>query len=104
MKIDYDSYVHKCFCPLTFRSHQSSCIRRSLLCLCSYCSLGRDCWLLRTHSCLEEDCGGNRNEIIFTTFINMHVLEMKKEGRKKQARLNKQQGKATQHTQGSHFS
>ena len=29
---------------------------------------------------------------------------MKKEGRKKQARSNKQQGKATQHTQGSHFS
>ena len=27
-----------------------------------------------------------------------------KEGRKKQARLNKQQGKVTQHTQGSHFS
>ena len=27
-----------------------------------------------------------------------------KEGRKKQARSNKQQGKATQHTQGSHFS
>ena len=29
---------------------------------------------------------------------------MQKKGRKKQARLNKQQGKATQHTQGSHFS
>ena len=29
---------------------------------------------------------------------------MKKEGRKKQARSYKQQGKATQHTQGSHFS
>ena len=27
-----------------------------------------------------------------------------KEGRKKQARSNKQHGKATQHTQGSHFS
>ena len=27
-----------------------------------------------------------------------------KEGRKKQARSNKHQGKATQHTQGSHFS
>ena len=27
-----------------------------------------------------------------------------KEGIKKQARSNKQQGKATQHTQGSHFS
>ena len=29
---------------------------------------------------------------------------MKKEGGKKQARSNKQQGKATQYTQGSHFS
>ena len=35
---------------------------------------------------------------------NVHVTEMKKEGRKKQARSNKQQGKATQqHTQGSHM-
>ena len=39
--------------------------------------------------------------------IQLHVLmrdERRKEGRKKQARSNKQQGKATQHTQGSHFS
>ena len=37
---------------------------------------------------------------------DVHVLLMRdeKEGRKKQARSNKQQGKATQHTQGSHFS
>ena len=36
---------------------------------------------------------------------DVHVLMRdEKEGRKKQARLNKQQGKATQHTQGSHFS
>ena len=35
----------------------------------------------------------------------VHVLMRdEKEGRKKQARSNKQQGKATQHTQGSHFS
>ena len=35
----------------------------------------------------------------------IHVLMRdEKEGRKKQARSNKQQGKATQHTQGSHFS
>ena len=33
----------------------------------------------------------------------IHVREMKKEGRKKQARSYKQQGKMT-HTQGSHFS
>ena len=33
----------------------------------------------------------------------MHVLMRdEKEGRKKQARSNKQHGKATQHTQGSH--
>ena len=36
---------------------------------------------------------------------HVHVLMGdEKEGRKKQARSNKQQGKATQHTQGSHFS
>ena len=35
----------------------------------------------------------------------VHVLMRdEKEGRKKQARSNKKQGKATQHTQGSHFS
>ena len=35
----------------------------------------------------------------------VHVLVRdEKEGRSKQARSNKQQGKATQHTQGSHFS
>ena len=34
----------------------------------------------------------------------MHVLMRdEKEGRKKQARSNKQQGKVTQHTQSSHF-
>ena len=34
---------------------------------------------------------------------NVHALMRdEKEGRKKQARSNKQQGKATQHTQGSH--
>ena len=37
--------------------------------------------------------------------VYIHVLMRdEKEGRKKQARSNKQQGKATQHTQGSHFS
>ena len=36
---------------------------------------------------------------------DIHVLMRNgKEGRKKQGRSNKQQGKATQHTQGSHFS
>ena len=35
----------------------------------------------------------------------IHVLMRdEKEGRKKQARSNKQQGKVTQHTQGNHFS
>ena len=37
--------------------------------------------------------------------LPIHVLMRdEKEGRKKQARSNKQQGKATQHTKGSHFS
>ena len=36
---------------------------------------------------------------------SIHVLMRdEKEGRKKEARSNKQQDKATQHTQGSHFS
>ena len=38
------------------------------------------------------------------SFSHVHVLMRdEKEGRKKQGRSNKQQGKATQHTQGSHF-
>ena len=42
---------------------------------------------------------------ITNPFIIIHVLMRdEKEGRKKQARSNKQQGKATQHTQGNHFS
>ena len=36
--------------------------------------------------------------------IYIVLMRDEKEGRKKQARSNKQQGKATQHTQGSHFS
>ena len=36
--------------------------------------------------------------------IIMFLMKDEKEGRKKQARSNKQQGKATQHAQGSHFS
>ena len=40
-----------------------------------------------------------------TASVFVHVLMRdEREGRKKQARSNKQQGKATQHTQGSHFS
>ena len=46
--------------------------------------------------------------IIITIKLNVHVTHVlmrdEKEGRKKQAKSNKQQGKATQHTQGSHFS
>ena len=39
-----------------------------------------------------------------TTYMYMYIfMRDEKEGRKKQARSNKQQGKATQHTQGSHF-
>ena len=41
-----------------------------------------------------------------TAIIDLHVIERcrRKEERSKQARSNKQQGKTTQHTQGSHFS
>ena len=42
---------------------------------------------------------------VHTMCLFIHVLMRdEKEGRKKQARSNKQQGKAPQHTQGSHFS
>ena len=37
-------------------------------------------------------------------FLHVLIRDDEKEGRKKQARSIKQQGKATQHTQGSHFS
>ena len=43
--------------------------------------------------------------VVGDALLEVHVLVRdEKEGRKKQARSNKQQGKATQHTQGSHFS
>ena len=49
----------------------------------------------------KEERGGEYNIII----VDIHVLMRdEKEGRKKQARSNKQQGKATQHTQDSHSS
>ena len=45
------------------------------------------------------------NISLYFSLLYMHVLMRdEKEGRKKQARSNKQQGKATQHIQGSHFS
>ena len=44
-------------------------------------------------------------EVRYFLCVSVHVLMRdEKEGRKKQARSNKQQGKAIQHTQGSHFS
>ena len=39
-----------------------------------------------------------------TTLLLIVLMRDEKEERKKQAKSNKQQGKATQHTQGSHFS
>ena len=39
-----------------------------------------------------------------TSVLIYVLMRDEKEGRKKRARSNKQQGKATQHTQGSHFS
>ena len=55
-------------------------------------------WCDYIHVCAEP--------LIVTSLVGyVHVLMRdEKEGRKKQARLNKQQGKAIQHTQGSHFS
>ena len=43
--------------------------------------------------------------ILILILCHVHVLMRdEKEGRKKQAMSNKQRGKATQHTQGCHFS
>ena len=56
------------------------------------------CDYIHVHVCAEP--------LIVTSLVGyVHVLMRdEKEGRKKQARLNKQRGKAIQHTQGSHFS
>ena len=40
---------------------------------------------------------------MYILIIIIHVLMRDNEGRKKEARSNKQQGKATQHTQGSMY-
>ena len=43
-------------------------------------------------------------EVMHSLNCVLHLyMRDEKEGRKKQARSNKQQGKAAQHTQGSHF-
>ena len=47
----------------------------------------------------EKEARSCNNVYITILYINVHVL-MRDE---KEARSNKQQGKATQHTQGSHF-
>ena len=55
---------------------------------------------------MDED--GMRTLFIYMyMYMYMYIYMLmrdEKDGRKKQARSNKQQGKATQHTQGSHFS
>ena len=59
---------------------------------------------------LDAQEGKKSKEEFMSTYccyfeVLIHVsMRDEKEGRKKQARSNKQQGKATQHTQGSHFS
>ena len=57
---------------------------------------------LKLHLC---DVMRKVREMGTVSAIIIHVLMRdEKGGRKKQARSDKQQGKATQHTQGSHFS
>ena len=56
---------------------------------------------------IHSSCNVYTEAIIRRTTYNVYIhvlMRGEKEGRKKQARLNKQQGKVTQHTQGSHFS
>ena len=62
-------------------------------------------WLHRSHVLSWRDLSGLTKCYLDSAYIYMTVLMRdEKEGRQKQARSNKQQGKATQHTQGSHFS
>ena len=74
-----------------------TCIIDCLGCAVLLCLV---CLLLSSLSSLIKTC------IICVLHVyDVHVLMRdEKEGRKKQARRNKQQGKETQHTQGSHFS
>ena len=51
--------------------------------------------LYKRRSCYRKGC--------YTACIHV-LMRDEKEGRKKQTKSNKQQGKATQHTQGNHFS
>ena len=53
-----------------------------------------------------SDAFRNDTHVVFTQITCIYIVFMRddKEGRKKQAKSNKQQGKATQHTQGSHVS
>ena len=75
---------------------------RAKECVCMH-MLHVRCIIIYTH--------GNICPFIKRFGFELHVLirdeilmRDEKEGRKKQARSNKRQGKATQHTQGSHFS
>ena len=57
--------------------------------------------IVSVRSCIQETVLAHTHTNKQNTLIHTHVLMRdEKEGRKKQARSNKQQGKATQHTQG----
>ena len=100
---DLVSYKGECACKHTARPvcrPGNSPSKDGCTCSLSFskrpqCSKG--CSLDAKSCSCETDCK--------CKYIIIHVLMRdEKEGRKKQARSNKQQGKATQHTQGSHFS
>ena len=74
---DICTYVHVCVC----------------MCVCA-------CVCVRACACVHV-------RVCVCVCMCVHVCVLmrdEKEGRKKQTRSTKQQGKATQHTQGSHFS
>ena len=72
----------------------------TLVVCCVLCAAGAVCLICghEAQSIATQLYSGHRLEVIFTIHV---VMRDEKEGRKKQARSNKQQGKATQHTQGS---
>ena len=72
---------------------------------CNYCNnMYSTCITSASHSIKERYVYMTHTTASNNSSTHVHVHVLKKEGRKKQAGSNKQQGKATQQTQGSHFS
>ena len=92
-------YIHVCM----LYAHSYTCLYATCICTLLYMSVCYVYMHTLIHVCMLYAhfytlC------VCYSIITFIHVLMRdEKEGRKKQARSNKQQGKATQHTQGSHF-